>query len=620
MEKFDKNYIIGFVLLFLMYGSYMYFYPAVPKELPATETSQETQNANTNSNAIASTPVVLDSAAAQAQYGSFASAVNGEAKDVVLENTELKVTISSKGGVIKEVALKNHKTYDDFDKGIDAPMVIIDESNSDIDLEITTPSGKVNLSDLYFTVSSQSASAAVLELKLADGKTVRHSYSLPESGYALDYDLAFDGTAGLINNEAVNFKWENKLKRLENDLEENRKAAQVNYYETDGDFEDVGLNSTSDEAEQAESPISWFSFKQKYFTSGFVSKNEGLDNLSISLLTPKNDTTIVKDATVSALIPISALTSGKGNFRYYFGPNTTKDLNTVADGFSQNLYLGYDIIKPINKYVFVPLFNWLEQFFTNYGFLIIVVVLIIKLTLTPLLYKSYTSSAKMKILAPEIAEIKEKVGDDSVKVQQETMKLYQQVGVSPLSGCIPMLLQMPILMSVFFLFPNMEMFRQKGFLWAKDLSTYDAPLSWATDLPVIGNHLSLFVVLMTISSLAFTYYNNQITPAQPGPVDMKKISYIFPLVFFFVLNSFPAALSFYYLVSNLVTIAQQLTVKRFIDEDKIKAVLEENKKNYATKPKKKNKFANYMQKQLQAQEEANKVKAQELKKRKNKGK
>lgn len=620
MEKFDKNYIIGFVLLFLMYGSYMYFYPAVPKELPATETTQEVQNTSTSTSPTASAPAVLDSAAAQAQYGSFASAINGEAEDVILENSELKVTISSKGGVVKEVILKNHRTYDDFDKGIDASMVLIDENNSDIDLEIKTPSGIVNLSDLYFSVSSQSSNAAVLELKLAEDKTVRHSYSLPENGYALDYDLAFDGTAGLINNEAVTFKWENKLKRLENDLEENRKAAQINYYETDGDFEDVGLNSTSDEIETAESPISWFSFKQKYFTSGFVSKNEGLENLSISLLTPKNDTTIVKDATLSALIPISALTTGKGNFRYYFGPNTSKDLDAVADGFSQNLYLGYDIIKPINKYVFVPLFNWLEQFFTNYGFLIIVVVLIIKLTLTPLLYKSYTSSAKMKILAPEIAEIKEKVGDDSVKVQQETMKLYQQVGVSPLSGCIPMLLQMPILMSVFFLFPNMEMFRQKSFLWAKDLSTYDAPLSWATDLPVIGNHLSLFVVLMTISSLAFTYYNNQITPAQPGPVDMKKISYIFPLVFFFVLNSFPAALSFYYLVSNLVTIAQQLTVKRFIDEDKIKAVLEQNKKNYASKPKKKNKFANYMQKQLQAQEEANKIKAQELKKRKNKGK
>jgi YidC/Oxa1 family membrane protein insertase len=198
------------------------------------------------------------------------------------------------------------------------------------------------------------------------------------------------------------------------------------------------------------------------------------------------------------------------------------------------------------------------------------------------------------------------------------MNLYKQVGVSPLSGCVPMLLQMPILMSVFFLFPNMEMFRQKSFLWASDLSTYDAPISWGFDLPVIGNHLSLFVVLMTLSSLAFTYYNNQITPSQPGPIDMKKLSYIFPLVFFFVLNSFPAALSFYYLVSNLVTIAQQLIVRRFVDEDKIRKVLDENKRNYASKPKKKNKFSSYLEKQLQAQEEANRQKAKELKEKKKK--
>ncbi len=613
MEKFDKNYIIGFVLLFLMYGSYMYFYPQVPKQQEVAQAVEQSQSTTAPTTAAETAPIVLDSAQASAQYGSFASAITGVSQDVVLENSDLKVTISSKGGTIKEVILKNHRTYDDFENNIESPMVIIDEQNSKIDLEVKTPSGIVNLSNLYFTIESQGNNSATFILALADGKNVKQTYNLPETGYKLDYDLAFEGTSSLINNEAVNFKWENKLKKLENDLNENRKAAQINYYTTEEDFEDVGYTSVGDDEEKAELPATWFSFKQKYFTTGFVSKNEAMENLSLSLLTPTSDTVIVKDASVSVQLPINGLTSGKGNYSFYFGPNSLKELKPVAEGFHKNLYLGYDIVKPINRYVFVPLFNWLEQFFSNYGLLIMVVVLIIKLTLTPLLYKSYSSSAKMRVLAPEIAEIKERVGDDSVKVQQETMKLYQQVGVSPLSGCVPMLLQMPILMSVFFLFPNMSMFRQKGFLWANDLSTYDAPLHWATSLPVIGNHLSLFVVLMTISSLAFTYYNNQITPDQPGPVDMKKISYIFPLVFFFVLNSFPAALSFYYLVSNLVTIAQQLVVKRFIDEDKIREVLQENKKNYATKPKKTNKFANYMQKQLNAQEEANKTKAKELK-------
>jgi YidC/Oxa1 family membrane protein insertase len=617
MEKFDKNYIIGFVLLFLMYGSYMYFYPAVPQPA-AQEQVEQTQSAAITTTKAENAPVVIDTTVLNAQYGSFASATNGQAQDIVLENTDLKVTLNSKGGTIKEVTLKNHKTYDDFEAGVDTPMLIIDEQSSKIDFEVKTPTGPVNLSNLFYTVESSNSNSATLTLSLGEGKSIKQTYTLPETGYKLDYDLAFEGTAGLINNEAINLKWENKLKKLENDLKENRKASQINYYNTEGDFEDVGFGSEGNDDEKAESPTTWFSFKQKYFTSGFVSRNEPLSNLTINLQTPENDTIIVKDAIITAQLSASDLTSGKGNFSYYFGPNTISNLKPVAEGFDKNLYLGYDIVKPINRYIFVPLFNWLEQFFSNYGLLIMVVVLIIKLTLTPLLYKSYSSSAKMRVLAPEIAEIKERVGDDSVKVQQETMKLYQQVGVSPLSGCVPMLLQMPILMSVFFLFPNMSMFRQKGFLWASDLSTYDAPVHWATSLPVIGNHLSLFVVLMTISSLAFTYYNNQITPDQPGPVDMKKISYIFPLVFFFVLNSFPAALSFYYLVSNLVTIAQQLVVKRFIDEDKIHATLQENKKNYATKPKKTNKFADYMQKQLNAQEEANKAKAKELKNKRKK--
>ncbi|KPM49234.1 membrane protein insertase YidC [Jiulongibacter sediminis] len=614
MEKFDKNYIIGFVLLFLMYGGYMYFYPPTTPE-PVTETAVTEQAVEASAQA-ASTPAqaVLDTAAIKAKFGDFSGAVSGEDKEIVLENKDLFVTLSSKGGAIKRVELKDHKTYDNFINNEESALVLIDENSSKLDLEVQTPTGPLNLTDLYFQVNSNDNKSAVFNLTLANGESIEQTYTLADEGFALDYDLNFNGTSRSIQNQPINVKWENKLKKLENDLEENRKAAQINFYETDGDFEDYGLGSTGDIEETAEDNVNWFTFKQKYFTTGLISENQAFQNLALVLNTPQNDTTIVKDAIVTAQLPMQSANS----LKFYFGPNEMKELKDVAPDFHKNLYLGYDIVKPINRFVFVPLFNWLEKFFSNYGFLIIAVVLLIKTTLTPLLYKSYVSSAKMRILAPEIAEIKEKVGDDQVKQQQETMNLYKQVGVSPLSGCVPMLLQMPILMSVFFLFPNMEMFRQKSFLWASDLSTYDAPISWGFDLPVIGNHLSLFVVLMTLSSLAFTYYNNQITPSQPGPIDMKKLSYIFPLVFFFVLNSFPAALSFYYLVSNLVTIAQQLIVRRFVDEDKIRKVLDENKRNYASKPKKKNKFSSYLEKQLQAQEEANRQKAKELKEKKKK--
>jgi YidC/Oxa1 family membrane protein insertase len=614
MEKFDKNYIIGFVLLFVMYGSYMFFYPSTPPaEQPKEQVAASKSVEETTEEKVFASPV-LDSVAVNSKYGRLAGAASGTATDVVLENKNIKVVLSTHGGGVKEVVLKNYKTYGDFIENNENPLVLIDENNSKFDIEVNTSSGIVNLSDLFFSAEDASASAARMVIDLGNGQRIEQNYTLPEEGFALDYQLNFIGTDGIVRKEPVNFYWQNKLKVLENDLEENRKAAQINFMETDGDFEDYGYGSAGNVTEKTENPVSWFSFKQKYFTSGLVSETNPIQNLGLTLVTPTGDSTVVKEAIVKGKIDIAS----ENSFKFYFGPNDMKELKPVAEGFHKNLYLGYDIVKPINRFVFVPLFNWMESFFTNYGFLIIAVVLLIKMALTPLLYKSYVSSAKMRILSPEIAEIREKVGDDQVKVQQETMKLYQQVGVSPLSGCVPMLLQMPILMSVFFLFPNMEMFRQQGFLWAKDLSTYDAPLTWGFNLPLIGSHLSLFVVLMTLSSLAFTYYNNQVTPDQPGPIDMKKISYVFPVVFLFVLNSFPAALSFYYLVSNLVTIAQQLVVKRFVDEDKIRAILEENKRNYASKPKKKNKFADYLEKQLQVQEEANKQKAKELKERKKK--
>ncbi len=267
----------------------------------------------------------------------------------------------------------------------------------------------------------------------------------------------------------------------------------------------------------------------------------------------------------------------------------------------------------------VPLFNLLEQFISNYGLLIILLVVIIKLLLTPLTYKSYISMAKMRLLAPELEEIKKKNPDDMAKQQQDQMKLYQEVGVSPFSGCIPVLATMPILLSLFFLFPNLIELRQQPFLWASDLSTYDSFLKLPFTIPFYGNHISLFTLFMTLSSIAYAYYNNQMTPTQPGPVNMKLMSYIMPVMFMFVLNSFPAGLTFYYFVSNIVTIAQQLVIRRFVDEDKIRKVLEENKKKNTDKPKQQSKFQKYLEKSLQAADEARK-KQEELDKRQGKKK
>lgn len=606
MGNIDRNQIIGFLLMIVMYGTYMYFSPApVPEPTPSQEASATASSPTSK----AAAPVV-DSVQFVQSFGTFASLATGTAQPIVLENDDIQVRFSTAGGSIEEVVLKKFKTHDAFVNGQKTPLKLIDDSNSDMEMIVQTNQGPVDLKKLFYkttstskTVSGDKKVTITFEAALTTGQKIQQIYTLAGEGYQVDYQLVFQGMDGILKNKSVQYQWTDRLKVLENDIQENRKAAQINYYTTEEDFEDVGDNSVGNDQDETESPISWFSFKQKYFVTGFVSKGKPLTQGKFLLETPETDSTVVKS--VQARVTLD-LATNQGDYTYFFGPNEYRVVSQVAEGFHRNVYLGYDLVKPINRFIFVPVFEWFDKFISNYGLLIIVVVLAIKIAFTPLIYKSYVSAAKMRILAPEINAIREKIGDDQVKVQQETMKLYQEVGVSPLSGCVPMLLQMPILMSVFFLFPNMIMFRQESFLWASDLSTYDAPITWATSIPLIGNHISLFVVLMTLSSLAFTYYNNQITPAQPGPIDMKKISYIFPLVFFFVLNSFPAALSFYYLVSNLVTIGQQLLVRQFVDEDKIKDVLAANKVRYQTKPKKTSKFTEYLQKQLQTTEEAKK--------------
>ena len=619
MEKLvDKNQLIGIVLLLSMWAGYMYFMPSTPPQ-------EQKPAVPANATKVVPKPTAItDTTAIKAAFGDFASAATGTSQDIVIENQDAKFTFSTQGGIVKEVVLKNYQTYGDFKSGNKNPLALIDDKNSTMSLEIQTNKGKIDLKKLFYTSSSQSSvikagdsTKVVFKLALADNQYVEQVYTIKGTGFIVDYDINLVGLDAIVQNQPARLFWQDNLKVLEHDITENRKATQINYWNAKEDeFDDLGANKVEDDELAIPDALRWFSFKQKYFITGFVAKNQPISSAKFKLTTPTLDSSIVKTVEVDLNLPIADLKTGKGNYRFYFGPNDYNSVKNVAEGFHRNVYLGYDFVKPINRYVFVPLFGLAESLISNYGLLIIVVVLIIKLVLTPLIYKSYVSSAKMRILAPELSEIRAKVGDDQVKMQQEQMKLYQQVGVNPLSGCVPMLLQMPILMSVFFLFPNMIMFRQKNFLWASDLSTYDYPISWATNLPIIGNHISLFVVLMTISSLAFTYYNNQITPDQPGPIDMKKMSYIFPLVFFFVLNSFPAALSFYYLVSNVVTIAQQQIVRRFVDEDKIRGILMENKLKFQANPQgaKKGKFAQFMEKQVKMAEESRKGQ-EELKKK-----
>lgn len=608
----DRNQLIGILLILAMLVGYQFLVPKPPKEeQPTAQQTTITKPTATSAGGISPDPSdrtqPLDSAAARQLYGDFAAASTGQEREIVLENKQVKITFSTLGGRVKNVLLKNYKTYDQ------KPLQLIDARRNQTVLELPTAKGKVDLHKLYYQTNTQSGTVngqptqIVFRAEVAPGQAVEQVYSLPVDGYTIDYDLRLNGLTNLGNGD-VRFMWQDRMAQFENDLKNNRLAATINYLTTDESFEHLAESESSDE-KVVEEPIKWFSIKHKYFLSSFIAKNTPLNKASFKTIVDLTDSLTVKTAIADISLPIADIRAGKGQYRFYYGPNDFQVLKQgIAPRFDQNVYLGYSILEPINKYFFVPVFNLLEKFVSNYGLLIVLLVIFVKLILTPLTYKSYVSMAKMRVLAPELAQIKEKVGDDMTKQQQEQMKLYQQVGVSPLSGCVPVIATMPILLALFQLFPNLIELRGKSFLWAPDLSTYDAFIQFGTTIPFVGAHLSLFTVLMTISSIAYAYYNNQTTPQQPGPVNMKALSYIFPVMFMFVLNSFPAGLTWYYFVSNVVTIAQQLIIRNFVDEGKIRRILDENKRKFDSGEgaPKKNKLQSYIQKSLQAAEDARK--------------
>ena len=531
-----------------------------------------------------------------------------------LENDNLRVILSNKGGKLVSVQLKKYKSYKNYTQGKDAGIILFDANKDVFDVEIPTSGKKLALNELVYR-AVQNKNQITFTSTLANGKHVSQSYNLAPNAYELNYSIDAKSIAPELTGNEYFIHWKENVSQTEKDAQEERKAT-INYLLTeDEEFDYLSENPTSVSNENLSKSVQWVSFKKKYFLAGLVPQGSLFTKANLTATPNEADSVSIKTLDAQLVSPIADLSSGKSNFKFYFGPNDYSVIKNIAPSFGLNVKLSYDFLLPITRYIFVPLFEFLESIIFNYGLLIIVLVLIIKTALLPLTYKSYVSMAKTRILAPEIAAIKEKIGDDPARVQQETMKLYGEVGVNPLSGCIPVLATMPVLMAVFMLFPNLINLRQESFLWAEDLSTFDSILNLPFTIPFYGSHISLFCLLMTVSQLAYGYYNNQITPDQPGqPINMKMMAYITPVIFMFVMNSFPAGLSFYYFISNLVTIGQQLAIRKFVNEDKIKELLDKNRaKIKAGGGAKKSRFSNYLQTQLKTMEEQQKAAADQKK-------
>jgi YidC/Oxa1 family membrane protein insertase len=518
-------------------------------------------------------------------------------EEITISNAELSLTFSSAGATLTSAALADYHTYDDTAKTEALDLI---KGNSQV-FDIRLPGGEA-LSSKEFEVLSSSARSLVF----SDGST-KASIELAEVGY--DFTFIVSGTAESSGKPEI--YWERSAQRTEKGITTERQYSSFVYQlSEDGDVEHLAGRG-SDKTETTD-PINWLAQKQRFF-SLIIHPEQGFSSADIATLNGDDENeNLVKEFSATARLNQTVSGAYTLPFTMYVGPNQYQLLKTYDQGYEKAINFGWGIFGAIGRGVVVPIFNWLEGYGFGYGLIIFIMVLIIKLTLSPLTFASYRSMAKMRVLKPEIDAINEKFSSEkeNVQKQQAIMNLYREAGASPLGGCVPVIVQMPILFAMFRFFPASIELRGESFLWAKDLSTYDSIISWSTQIPLIstffGNHLSLFTLLMTASTILYTWMNQQMTP-QTGSTDQMKqlrvIMYLMPLMFMFVLNSFPSGLTYYYFLSNIITFTMQWGIRKTVNDEAILAKIDAKR----AQPKKESKF---QQRMAEMQRQQNKNRSQ----------
>ena len=575
----DRNSATGLVLISALILVYLFFFSPKTADVEKAR-KQEAAAATAKTGAKPASATAVAAVPALAPDAPLDSAA-GPVRDATLQNANLTVTFSTRGGRVTAVRLNKYKTF--FGK----PLDLIDAQSARFDTRFRTVDGKtIKFSDLNFQPSAVTTAGTTQRITFTAsvaGGTIVQTYSLPADSYELSYDLRLSGLERTVAQEPLTFTFYDRVRQTEQDLKQNRNHTTINHYLATGNHTALAETSEKPEESKAEGPVKWAAHKHDFFVAGLIADGQPFSGGTFNSAVDLGDSTFIKTMSTTLTIPVAEVEQGRGQFRYFFGPNSFDLLKGVAPDFDRNVYLGWGLFRWVNRFIVLPVFHFLAQYISSYGLIIALLVLLIKLVTWPLTYKTYESQARMKVLKPEIDALKEKLGDDPTKVQQETMKLYSTFGVSPLSGCVPTLLTLPILFAMFQFFPNAIELRQQSFLWAKDLSSYDVFVKLPFFVKWYGDHVSMFTLLMTASTLLMTWQSNQVNTAMQGP--MKTYSYLMPIIFLFVLNSFAAGLTWYYFVSNVITFAQQAITKSFVDDTKIRAQLEVNKvKNKDKKP------------------------------------
>ncbi|WP_047244766.1 membrane protein insertase YidC [Maribacter thermophilus] len=614
-KKLDVKSIIGFVLIFGILIFMFYQNKPTPEEIAAQKAKQEQIDAaaakeeKADDFVIDSTPEVnLNDSSAIAGYkskiGAFGFTTPKEGT-TVLENDVLFLKISNKGGHVVEAKMKNFVTYDSV------PVYLVKDGNSSFAINFSTIDNRVlSTKDLFFEpnlTKSDGKQILSLKAKTSNDQFLEYRYEMKPGDYLVDFTVRTQGLDGIINDSnPVTLDWKLKGIRHSKSIQYENRYTRLTYHHEDGKLSKLSEGSDDEETEE---DIKWISYRQHFFSS-ILAADEPFKSgeLTSKNLVEEESRTFGFTKAYSSVLPIEVKGGEISKSMYmYYGPTDVDVLSKYEDlDLVDSIPFGWGIFGWINRYVFTPFYSLLSSYFP-YGIAIIIMTILVRLAMSPVTYKSYLSQAKMKVLKPEINELNEKYKDNAMKKQQETMKLYGKAGVSPMSGCVPAFLQMPIFYALFMFFPSSFALRQKSFLWADDLSSFDTIYQFPEgfSIPFYGDHVSLFPIL---ASIAIFFYmmmtTGQNMPSQPGMPNMKFIMYLMPFMMLFFFNNYASGLSLYYFVSNLITIGIMLVIKNFIlDNDKIHAQIQENKK----KPKKENKFQRKMREMME-QAEAQKKK------------
>lgn len=618
--KGDSNRIIGIILIVVISFVYIKFFAPDVSELEAQaqaesadSTSVSIETEQTDIEEQDESKVVLpDSlliAEKSATFGVFAPASIGENEIVSIENGDIKLDISSKGGKIVAAHIKGYDKIIEGEKSeeIKEELQLLNNKKNKFAYSFILNQGlKVSSEDLYFDVTSQ-GQGVVLTANLENGAKFIQTYKLGESGYNVDYDVQFTGLSNYLDLSAggLELNWVNYLEKLEKNADYERNYSTV-YFKPADDSADH-CSCTGDDTEEPEGKLKWISATNQFFNTSIIAGSSFKSgNFETEVLDGEADA--LKKVSATVVLPADELSGF--NMDMYIGPNKFENLREYDVELTEIVPFGSSIFGTVNRWIIRPIFNFFSKYFNNLGIAIILLTLVVKLALYPLQYKMIHSQAKMGVLKPKLAALKEKHPDDQQKVQMETMKMYQEYGVNPLGGCMPIVLQMPIWFALYRFFPASIEFRQESFLWATDLSSYDVFASLPFELPFYGDHVSLFTILWAGTTVIYTFYNSKHMDMSANPA-MKYMQYFMPIMFLFVFNNYASGLTCYLFFSNVLNIAQTVITKKVISDEKLLNELESNK----NKPKKAGGFAARLEK---AVAESQKMKEQQEKNKRNK--